>query len=172
MCISALPGWPVVSGMQQRKKEKIRKKKKEKRGEEGAQGDPLHATGSSMPVVSLCVKEDGWLCVEIVGGTWVGDAHDVGAGGRRRRQDLETAWPLRLLAKREWGHVKTMFRCVSRGCANAQDWEKKTKSRLTGSNPHKNANLYRPCVSCVCVALVRACREAREGGMAMAAKRQ
>ena len=102
--------------------EKKRKdKKKEKRGEEGAQGDLLHATGSSMPLVSLYVEEGGWPCVEIVGGR-VGDACDVGAGSRHRRQDLETAWPLRLLAKREWGHAKTVFGCVSRGCANAQDW--------------------------------------------------
>jgi len=49
--------------------------------------------------------------------------------------------------------------------------KKKTKSRLTSLNPHKNADLYRPCVLCVCVASVRACREACEGGMAMAAKR-
>ena len=51
-----------------------------------------------------------------------------GAGGRRRRQDLATAWPLRLLAKRERGRTKTVFGCVSKGCTNAQDWEKKTKS--------------------------------------------
>jgi len=80
--------------------EKKRKdKKKEKRGEEGAQGDPLHATGSSMLVVSLCVKEGGWPCVKIVGGTWVGDACDVGAGGCHHRQDLKMVWPLWLLAK-------------------------------------------------------------------------
>jgi len=78
-------------------------------------------------VVSLCVKEGGWPCIKIMGGTWVGNARDVGAGSLHRRQDLETAWPLWLLAKREWGHVKTMFRCVSRGCANAQDWEKRNE---------------------------------------------
>jgi len=48
-----------------------------------------------MPVVSLCVKEGGWLHIKIMGGTWVGDAHDVGAGGHHC-QDLETAWPLQL----------------------------------------------------------------------------
>jgi len=93
--------------MRQRKKEKIRKK--EKRGEEGVQGDLLHATGSSMPVVSLWVEESGWPCIEIVGGTWVGDARDVGAGGCRRHQDLVTAWPVLLLAKQERGRVRTVF---------------------------------------------------------------
>jgi len=77
-----------------------------------------------MPVVSLCVKEGGWPCIEIMGGTWVGDAHDVGAGGHYC-QDLEMAWPLQLLAKQEQGCVKTMFGCVLRGCTNAQDWEKR-----------------------------------------------
>jgi len=55
----------------------------------------------------------------------VGDAHNVGAGGCHCRQDLETAWPLWLLAKREQGCVKMMFGYVLRGCANAQDWEKR-----------------------------------------------
>jgi len=106
--------------------EKKRKdKKKEKRGEEGIQGDPLHATGSSMLVVSLWVEEGGWLRVEIVEGTWVGDAHDVGAGGCCHRQDLATVWPVRLLAKREWGRVRTVFGCMLRGCTDAQDWEKR-----------------------------------------------
>ena len=50
--------------------------------------------------------------------------------------------------------------------------KKKMKSGLTSSNPYKNADLYGPRVSCVCVASVRACREACEGGMAMAAKRR
>ena len=34
-------------------------------------------------------------------------------------------WPLWLLAKQEQGHVKTIFGYVLRGCANAQDWEKR-----------------------------------------------
>jgi len=78
-----------------------------------------------MPVVSLCVKEGGWLRIEIMGGTWVGDVHDVGAGGCCHRQDLEMVWPLRLLAKQEQGCVKTIFGYVLRGCTNAQDWEKR-----------------------------------------------
>jgi len=53
-----------------------------------------------MPVVSLCVKEGGWPCIKIMGGTWVGDAYDMGAGGCHH-QDLETVWPLQLLAKQE-----------------------------------------------------------------------
>ena len=89
----------------------------------------LHATGSSTPVASLCIKEGGRPRVEIVGGTWVSDTCNVGAGRRRRRQDVATAWPLRLLAKRERGCAKTVFGCVSRGCANAQDWEKKRKDK-------------------------------------------
>jgi len=75
--VSARPGRPVPSSMRQRKKEK----KTEKKGEEDIQGDWLHATGSSMLVVSLWFEEGGRPCVEIVGGTWVGDARDVGAGG-------------------------------------------------------------------------------------------
>ena len=47
------------------------------------------------------------------------------AGGCYHRQDLEMAWLLWLLAKREQGCVKMMFGCVLRGCANAQDWEKR-----------------------------------------------
>jgi len=45
------------------------------------------------------------------------------------RQDLETAWPLQLLAKREQGPMKTVFRCVSRGCTNAQHWGKRKEKR-------------------------------------------
>jgi len=125
-----------------------REKKNEKRKEgEDIQGDQLHATGSSMLVVSLCIEEGGWPCIEIVGGTWVGDAHNVGAGGLCHCQDLEMVWLLWLLAKREWGRVKTMFRCVLRGCANAQDWEKrkekkkKKKQKKKEKGKKKNAHL-------------------------------
>jgi len=115
----------------------MRQRKKEKKRKEGEdiQGDQLYATGSSMPVVSLCIKEGGWLRIKIVGGTWVGDVRDVDAGGQHHHQDLETAWPLRLLAKQEWGHVKTMFGCVLKGCTNAQDWEK--KKRKNGKKKNK-----------------------------------
>jgi len=110
----------------------------------------------------------------------VGDACNMGSSSCC--QDLAIAWQLDLLARQGWGHARLVFGCMLRGCANAQDREKKRKvkknekekkmkSRLTSSNPHKNTNLYRPCMSCVCVALVWVCREAREGGMAMAAKR-
>jgi len=128
MCVLALPGQPILLGMQQRKKDK----KKEKRGEEGIQGDWLHATGSSTPVVSLCIEEGGQPHIEIIGGTWVGNACDVGAGGCHHHQDLAMVWLLRLLAKQERGCVKMVSRCVSRGCANTQDWEKrkqKTKNK-------------------------------------------
>ena len=128
-------------------------------------------------------EEGGWPHAEIVGGTQVGDARDVGAGSRCCRQHIATALLLQLLAKRARGRARTVFGWVSRGCTNAQHWKKKrkakkrkekkkTKSGLTGLNPHKNADLYGPRVSCMCMALVWACREAREGGMAMAAKRQ
>ena len=94
-------------------------------------------------MVSSCVEEGGWPRVEIVGGTWVGDARDVGAGGRRRCQDLATAWSLRLLAKRERGRVKTVFGCVLRGCANAEDWEKekkKWKKKTKNESKKRNAD--------------------------------
>ena len=117
--------------MRQRKIEK----KKEKRGEEDTRGGQLDAAGSPMPVVSFCIEEGGQPCVEIMGGTWVSDACNVGAGRRCRRQDLATAWPLRLLAKQERGRGKMVFGCVSRGHANAWDWEKKKekKNGLTAS---------------------------------------
>jgi len=122
--------------------EKKRKdKKKKKRGEEGIQGDPLHATGSSMLVVSLWVEEGGRPHVKIVGGTWVGDAHDVGAGGCHRRQDLAMAWPVQLLAKQERGHVRMVFGCVSRGCTNAQDWEKRKEKKKKEKEKKKKHGL-------------------------------
>jgi len=80
-----------------------------------------------MPVVSLCIEEGGRLRVKIMGGTWVSDACNVGAGGRCCHQDLATVWPLRLLAKQEQGRAKMVFGCMLRGHANAQDWEKKKK---------------------------------------------
>jgi len=58
-----------------------RKKERKKQKGEDIQSDQLHATGSSMLVVSLCIKEGGWLCIKIMGGTWVCGACDVGAGG-------------------------------------------------------------------------------------------
>jgi len=71
-----------------------------------------------MPVVSLYVKEGGWPCIEIVGGTWVSDACNVGVGGSCCHQDVVMAWPLQILAKREQGHAMTVFVCMSRGRAN------------------------------------------------------
>ena len=68
--------------------------------------------------------------------TW-GDARDVGAGSHHHHQDLATAWPLWLLAKREWGCAKTVFGCISRGCANTQDWEKNKKERKNEKRERK-----------------------------------
>ena len=107
------------------------------------------------------------------------NAHDAGASGHHHR-DLVMAWQLDLLARQAWGHARLVFGCMLRVCKctglgkkqkSEKKKNKKTNSRLTGLNPHKNMDLYRPCVSCVCVASVRACREACEGGMAMVAKR-
>ena len=113
------------------------KKRKEKRGK-------TYRVIDFMPLAvqcqwSLCASKRVVGCaVKIVGGTWVGDAHDVGAGGCHCRQDLETVWPLWLLAKREQGRVKMMFGCVLRGCANAQDWEKrKEKMEKTKNKKEK-----------------------------------
>ena len=58
------------------------------------------------------------------GGDSAGDARDVGASGRCRR-DLVMAQQLHLLARQGWGRVRLMFGCISRGCAIAQDWKKK-----------------------------------------------
>ena len=85
--------------------------------------------GSSTPVASLCVEEGGRPCVEIMGGTGVGDARDVGAASRGRHQDLVTASLPWLLAKRERGHARIVFGCVLRVCTNAQDWEEKKKKK-------------------------------------------
>jgi len=88
----------------------------------------LHGTGSSMPVVSLWVEGRGQLhanhrlYAEAMGGH-VGDACDVCSSGRR--QDLTMAPQLDLLARQGWGRARLVFGCMSRGCANAQDWEKK-----------------------------------------------
>jgi len=45
-----------------------------------------------------------------------------------------------------------------------QKVKKKMKDGLTGSNTHKTTNLHRPYVSCVCVALVGACKEGIQKG--------
>src|SRR4029077_15891269 len=103
-----------------------------------------------MPAVSLWVEGRGRSCADdrpctgAVGGH-AGDACNVGSSGRR--QDLAMARQLDLLARQRWGHMRLVFGCMSRGCANARDREKKTKvkkttkkkakSGLTGSNPHK-----------------------------------
>ena len=45
---------------------------------------------------------------------------------------------------------------------------KKKKSRLTGSSPHKNANLHRPHVCCTCAWLQCGHAERHEGGIEIA----
>jgi len=115
-----------------------------------------------MLTVSLWVEGRGRLCAdhrphtETVGGkgTCAGDARDVGAGGHRR--DLAMAQQLDLLARQAWGRARLVFGCILRGCANAQDQEKKNESEknnkkkkksengLTGLNPHKNTDIHRP----------------------------
>jgi len=95
-----------------------------------------------MQVVSLCVEEGGQPCVEIIGGTWVGDACDVGAGSCHCRQDLAMVWLLWLLAKQERGRVKMVSGCVSRGCANTQDWEKRKRKTKNEKRKKKKRNTY------------------------------
>jgi len=177
MCVEGVCKHTGLGKKKTKKKTKNKKQKRKEKKKTRTCWKPihrLHGTGSSMPVVSLWVEGRGRLranhrpCAEAVGGH-AGDACNVYSSGCH--QDLTMAPQLDLLARQGWGHARLVFGCVSRGCANAQDREKKTKSGLTSLNPHKNADLYRPCVSCVCVASVRACREACEGGMAMAAKR-
>ena len=86
------------------------------------------------------------------------------------------AWQLDLLARQAWGRVRLVFGCVSRGCANAQDWEKKMKVKKTTKkksekwthwfkSPQKYQLLPVLHVSYVCVALVRAGREVCGGGI-------
>ena len=108
------------------------------------------------------------------GGTRAGDACDVGAGGRR--QDLAMVRQLDLLARQAWGHARLASGCVAGGCANAQDRKKKESEK---NNQKKKAKTDSPvqtptktptstglaCVVCVCVASVRAGREARGGGV-------
>ena len=99
--VSALPGRPVPSGIRHATEGREKKRKKKKGGRKTYRVSLYigFMPGSSTPVASLCVKEGGWPRVEIMGGTGVGDVGDVGAAGRRRRQDLVMAWLLRLLAK-------------------------------------------------------------------------
>jgi len=155
------------------KMEKKKQKKKQKRERKKKKCTltvsliyQLHGTGSSMLAISCglkgmvgCVPTTG--CTQKLWGGLVSDACNVGASGRCR-QDLMMAWQLDLLARQAWGHVRLVFGCMSRGCANAQDWEKKTKvkkttkkkkvkSGLTGSNPHKNTNFYWSCMCRMCV---------------------
>ena len=86
-----------------------------------------------MPVVSLWV-EDGWPRVEIVGGTWVGDARDVGAGGLRHRQDLATVYRLWLLAKQSRPHEDGVRMCVEgvRKRTGLGKKKRKTKKKKCG----------------------------------------
>jgi len=96
-----------------------------------------------MLTVSLWVEgrgrlhADHRLHAETVGGkgTCAGDARDVGAGGRCR--DLAMAQQLDLLARQAWGHARLVFGCISRGCANAQDWEKKNESEKNNQKKKK-----------------------------------
>jgi len=119
-----------------------RRKKKRKKGRgrhtKVSQIHWLHATGSSMPVMSLWVKEGGWPRTETVGGTRVGDARDVGAGCCRCHQDLATAWLV--LAKQGRGRVRTVFGCVSRECTNAHNWEKKKRTKKNEKRKEKKEN--------------------------------
>jgi len=69
-------------------------------------------------------------------GGLVSNARDAGASGHHHR-DLVMAWQLDLLARQAWGHVRLVFGCVSRGCANAQDREKKTKSEKNKTKKQK-----------------------------------
>jgi len=83
-----------------------------------------------MPVVSLCIEEDGRPRVEIMGGTWVGDARDVGAGCHRRRQDLATAWPLSASGQARAGAREDGVRmCVERVRKRTGLGKEKTKKR-------------------------------------------
>ena len=66
-------------------------------------------------------------CAEAMGGTCVGDAHDVGASGHRRHQDHTVARQLHLLARRGWGCVRLLFGCVKRVCKHTE-LEKKKKN--------------------------------------------
>ena len=108
------------------------------------------------------------------GGGHAGDGCNMGASGHCR--DLMLAQKLELLARQGWGCARLVFRCVSRGSANAWDWKKKNESEknnqkkkakngLTSSNPHKNTNFHRSCMRCVCVASVRVGSEACGGGI-------
>jgi len=77
------------------------------------------------------------------------------------------AWQLDLLARQGWGRMRLVFGCVSRGCANAQDGKKKSKSKKKSEKwtHQKHQPLQASHVSCVCVASVRVHREAHRGGI-------
>jgi len=123
------------TGKKEKKKRKKRKKKRErKKKETRTHCKPihrLHGTGSSMPAVSCelkgmvgCVPTTG--CAQKLWGGLASNACNAGASGHHC-QDLMMAWQLDLLARQAWGRARLVFGCVSRGCTNAQDWEKKKK---------------------------------------------
>jgi len=133
-----------------------------------------------MPAVS-CGSKGMVSCMPTTGhvqkpwGGLVSNARDVGASSHHR-QDLMMAWQLDLLARQAWGHARLVFGCVSRGCANAQDWEKKKVKKTTKKkksekrthwfkSPQKHQLLLVLHVSYVCVASVRVGREVRGGGI-------
>jgi len=120
--VSALPGRPVPSGMRQKKR------KEKKKG-----GRKTYMVIGLMPLAvrcrwSLCASKrmvgrasKSWEGHGLVmHAMWVQAVIVVVKTLRRRGR-------FRLLAKRERGRAKTVFGCVSRGCANAQDWEKKKR---------------------------------------------
>ena len=86
------------------------------------------------------------------GGDSAGDGCDVGASGHCRR-DLGVAWHFHLLARRGWGRARLMFGCVSRECANAQNWKKKRKAKKKRrahwfKHPQNHQPLQASCVVC------------------------
>jgi len=74
-------------------------------------------------------------------GGYAGDACNVGSSGHC--QDLTMAWQLDLLARQGWGRARLVSGCVSRGCTNAQDWEKKKKSETKRKRKKKEKQTHR-----------------------------
>ena len=62
-----------------------------------------------------------------------------------------------------WVHVERVHKCTGLGEKKTKvkktTKKKEAKSRLTGSNPHKNTNFYWSCMCCVC-----GFSEGRQGG--------
>jgi len=153
-CILLPLGWPVPSVWH------AYDKKKKKRGGKTYQVNPYMGF-MPLPVQDLFVGQRGWLVVCRLQAVCRNCGWDIGrwcTWGHHCCRDLAMALLFCLLARQGWGHARKVFGCMSKGCANAQDWKKKKsnknenenekmKNRLTHTKMPSSTGLV--CVVCV-----------------------